>query len=227
MLVKNWMSKSMITVDLDDSMKAAMQLMEDYNIRRIPVLKEDKLVGIVSYLDVNRESTPQANALAIREIKHLIEKVKVKDIMSINPKTISPDDTVEDAAVVMLEKKIGSLPVVDSNKKLVGIITESDIFKLLISMTGIRQGGFQFGFNLPDKSGSIKEVVDIFRSYGAIILSIMTSYERAEDGYRHVYIRAKNIDRSKLDSLRHELERYDLLYTVDNAEKTRKIFYEF
>ncbi|KAF0119618.1 MAG: hypothetical protein FD151_1941 [bacterium] len=227
MLVKNWMSKDVITVDIDDSMKIAIKLMEDYNIRRIPVLKKDRLKGIVSYLDINRESASQANALAVSELNYLIEKIKVKDIMSANPKTISPHDTVEEAAVVMLEQKIGSLPVIDSNGKLIGIITESDIFKVLISMTGIKQGGIQFAFNLPDKSGSIKEVADVFRSYGGSMLSIMTSYEHAEEGYRQVYIRMKNIDREGLDKLINELKRFDLLYIVDNQEKTRKIFYEF
>ncbi|MFA4910957.1 MAG: CBS and ACT domain-containing protein, partial [Desulfobacteria bacterium] len=218
MLVKNWMSKDVITVDIDDSMKTAIKLMEDYNIRRIPVLKKDRLKGIVSYLDINRESASQANALAVSELHYLIEKIKVKDIMSANPKTISPHDTVEEAAVVMLEQKIGSLPVLDSNGKLVGIITESDIFKVIISMTGIKQGGIQFAFNLPDKSGSIKEVADVFRSYGGSMLSIMTSYEHAEKGYRQVYIRMKNIDREELNKLINELKRFDLLYIVDNQE---------
>jgi len=227
MLVKNWMSKDVITVDIDDSMKTAIKLMEDYNIRRIPVLKKDRLKGIVSYLDINRESASQANALAVSELNYLIEKIKVKDIMSANPKTISPHDTVEEAAVVMLEQKIGSLPVIDSNGKLIGIITESDIFKVLISMTGIKQGGIQFAFNLPDKSGSIKEVADVFRSYGGGMLSIMTSYEHAEKGYRQVYIRMKNIEREELNKLINELKRFDLLYIVDNQERTRKIFYEF
>ncbi|MBI4619254.1 MAG: CBS domain-containing protein [Desulfobacterales bacterium] len=227
MLVKNWMSKDVITVDIDDSMKTAIKLMEDYNIRRIPVLKKDRLKGIVSYLDINRESASQANALAVSELNYLIEKIKVKDIMSANPKTISPHDTVEEAAVVMLEQKIGSLPVIDSNGKLIGIITESDIFKVIISMTGIKQGGIQFAFNLPDKSGSIKEVADVFRSYGGSMLSIMTSYEHAEEGYRQVYIRMKNIDREGLNKLINELKRFDLLYIVDNQERTRKIFYEF
>lgn len=227
MLVKNWMSKDVITVDIDDSMKDAIKLMEDYNIRRLPVLKKDRLKGIVSYLDINRESASQANALAVSELNYLIEKIKVKDIMSTNPKTISPHDTVEEAAVVMLEQKIGSLPVVDSDGELMGIITESDIFKVLISMTGVGQGGIQFAFNLPDKSGSIKEVADVFRSYGGSILSIMTSYEHAEEGYRQVYIRMKNIDRGELDGLRNKLKKFNLLYIVDNGEKTRKIFYEF
>jgi len=117
--------------------------------------------------------------------------------------------------------------VIDSNGKLIGIITESDIFKVLISMTGIKQGGIQFAFNLPDKSGSIKEVADVFRSYGGSMLSIMTSYEHAEKGYRQVYIRMKNIEREELNKLINELKRFDLLYIVDNQERTRKIFYEF
>ena len=210
MLVKNWMTTRVITIDENESMHTAIKLMNENKIRRLPVTKKEKLTGIVTNLDLNRESASRATTLAINELNYLIDKIKIKDIMTKkNLKTISLTDTVEGAAIVMLEQKIGVLPVVDDGK-LVGIITESDIFKVLISMTGVRQGGIQFAFELPDKPGTIKEVADILRSYGGRILSIMTSYAQAKEGFRHVYIRMKGIDRNKFDSLRKELHSRDI-----------------
>ncbi|MFH1623899.1 MAG: CBS and ACT domain-containing protein [Pseudomonadota bacterium] len=226
MLVKYWMTTKVVTIDEDESMHAAIKLMNENNIRRLPVTKKGKLTGIVTNLDLNRESASRATTLAINELNYLIDQIKIKNIMTKkNLKTISLTDTVEEAAIIMLEQKIGVLPVVDDGK-LVGIITESDIFKVLISMTGVRQGGIQFAFELPDKPGTIKEVADILRSYGGRILSIMTSYAQAKEGFRHVYIRMKGIDRNKFDSLRKELQKFDLIYIIDSTEKTKKVCYE-
>ena len=224
MLVKNWMSKKLITIDEGDSMHTAIKLMHENKIRRLPVTKKGKFIGILTNLDLNRESASQATTLAINELNYLIDKIKIKDIMTKkNLKTISPVDTVEEAAMIMLNEKIGVLPVVEDGK-LLGIITESDIFKVLISMTGIRRGGMQFAFELPDRPGSIKEVADMLRAQGGRVLSIMTSYEEAKEGFRHVYIRMTNINKDKLDSLIEELQKSNLMYMVDNKEKIRKIY---
>ncbi|MDY7032858.1 MAG: CBS and ACT domain-containing protein [Thermodesulfobacteriota bacterium] len=214
MLVKNWMTKNVITIDEDESMHTAIKLMNENNIRRLPVVKRGKLTGIVTNLDINRESASKATSLAMNELNYLIDKIKIKDIMTKkNLQTISLSDTIEEAAVIMLEKKIGVLPVVEDGK-LVGIITESDIFKVLISMTGVRRGGVQFAFELEDKPGSIKEVADILRSRGGRVMSIMTSYEQAKEGFRHVYIRVGNLDKKEFDSLKNELKDFNLLYVT-------------
>ena len=212
MLVKNWMTKDVITIDEDASMHTAIKLMNENNIRRLPVTKKGKLTGIVTNLDLNRESASRATSLAINELNYLIDKIKIREIMTKKDfHTISPTATVEEAAMIMLEKKIGVLPVVrDGN--LVGIITESDIFKVLIDMTGVRRGGVQFAFELEDKPGSIKEVSDIIRSRGGTLVSIMSSHERAKKGFRHVYIRAMNLDDKDIDFLKKELLGFALLY---------------
>ena len=212
MLIKNWMTKNVITIDEDETMHAAIKLMNENNIRRLPVMKKKKLTGIVTNLDLNRESASKATSLSIHELNYLIDKLKIKEIMTKkNLQTISSSDTIEEAAVIMLEKKIGVLPVVEDGK-LVGIITESDIFKVLISMTGVRRGGVQFAFELEDKPGSIKEVADLLRSRGGRVVSIMTSYERAKEGFRHVYIRVANLDKKEVDSLKNELKDFNLMY---------------
>ena len=215
MLIRYWMTKNVVAIDTDASMQDAVRLLRKNNIRRLPVMKRGKLVGIVTNLDISRESASQATMLAINELNYLIEKIRVKEIMtSKDIQTVSPTDTVEAAALKMLEKKIGGLPVMD-NGKLVGIITESDIFEVLVSMTGVRQGGIQFAFDIIDKPGSVREVLDILRSYGGRIVSILTSYQRAEEGGRHVYIRMKDIDQDKLKLLKDELHNYHLMYIAD------------
>ncbi|MDY7032846.1 MAG: CBS and ACT domain-containing protein [Thermodesulfobacteriota bacterium] len=212
MLVKNWMTKKVITIDEDESMHTAIKLMNENNIRRLPVTKKSKLTGIVTNLDLNRESASRATSLAMNELNYLIDKLKIKEIMTKkNLQTISPTGTIEEAAMIMLEKKIGVLPVVEDGN-LVGIITESDIFKVLISMTGIRRGGAQFACELEDRPGSIKEVADMLRSRGGRVMSIMTSYEQAKEGFRHVYIRVANLDKKEVDSLKNQLKDFNLMY---------------
>jgi acetoin utilization protein AcuB len=129
---------------------------------------------------------------------------------------------VEESAALMLRKKISHLPVVSEKKELVGIITETDVVKVLLSLTGIYRGDIQFAFELEDRSGSIKEVADLIRQYGGRMVSILTSYENAREGFRRVYIRMKQIDRKRLNELRLRLEgRYHVLYEMDSQKKNR------
>ena len=146
--------------------------------------------------------------------------MKVKDIMSKNIITICPEDTVEKAAVKMLEHRISGLPVVNEKGKLVGVITQGDIFKVLVSLTGIYRGGIQFAFNLEDRPGSIKEVGDMIRKHGGRMVSILTSYDMCDEGCRHVYIRIKDIPEDKLKALTEDLDKnFIMLYTTRDSLK--------
>ncbi len=120
----------------------------------------------------------------------------------------------------MLRHKISHLPVLSDKKELVGLITETDIFKVLVSLTGIYRGGVQFGFELEDRSGSIKEVADVIREFGGRMVSILTSYEEAREGYRKVFIRIKDLDRQRLKELKERLEKnFRVLYMIDSSQK--------
>jgi len=108
---------------------------------------------------------------------------------------------------------------------LVGTITRVDVFRALISLTGVGSRGIQFALRLEDRPGSIKEVADIIRRYGGRMASILTSYERAPKGYRNVYIRMYGIDRLKLSNLKDDLkQKATLLYMVDHRENKREIY---
>jgi acetoin utilization protein AcuB len=227
MLVKNWMSKNVITAEENDSMHDAMKLLKVHDIRMLPVMKKGKLVGIITDRDLKKASASDATTLEVHELLYLLTKIKVKDIMTKDVITVLPEFTAEETARVLLRDKISGAPVVDANGQLVGAITQADIFRVLISLTGVGNGGIQFGCQVEDRPGSIKEVADVIRSYGGRMVSILSSYDEVPDGYRKVYIRMRRIERTKLQNLIQELQsKTELLYMVDHTENIRKIFAE-
>jgi acetoin utilization protein AcuB len=221
------MSKNVITVDRNDSMQDAIKLLKEYKIRMLPVMKKGKLVGIVTDRDLKKASASDATTLEVHELLYLLTKIKVKDIMTKDPITVPPDYTAEETAQVLLNNRISGAPVVDENGYVVGTITQTDLFRVLISLTGIGNGGIQFGFQIEDRPGSIKEIADIIRSYGGRMVSILTSFDEVPEGYCKVYIRMRSIQRSELQTLIQELESIaGLLYIVDHTENNREIFAE-
>ncbi|RPH52862.1 MAG: CBS domain-containing protein [Desulfobacteraceae bacterium] len=225
MLVKNWMSKKVITIDENDSMQEAINLIKQHKINMLPVIKKGKLVGIVSDRDLKKASASDATTLDVHELLYLISKIKIKEIMSKKLVTVPFDYTIEETASILLDNDISGAPVVDNDKQLVGVITQADIFKVIISLTGIAKKGIHFGFTIKDLPGSIKEVADIIRSYGGRLASILTSYEKVPHGYRNVYIRAYGVDRSRFKNLLSDLKnKAELLYYVDHTENKRELF---
>ena len=225
MLVSNWMSKDVITIDVDDSMQEAVNSLKQHDIRMLPVMKKGKLVGIVTDRDLKKASASDATTLDIHELIYLLAKIKVQSIMTKDPITVPQDYTVEETAEVLLENKISGAPVVDQNGDVVGTITQTDLFKVLIVLTGVGNRGIQFAFQLDDRAGSIKEVADVIRKYGGRMVSILSSYEDVPEGYRKVYIRMHSIERPKLQKLKEELSRTAaLIYMIDHRENTREIF---
>ena len=227
MLVTNWMSKNVITVDENDSMHDAMKLLKEHDIRMLPVMKKEKLIGIVTDRDLKRASASDATTLDVHELLYLITKIKVKNIMTRDVITVPPDFTAEETTLVLQKNRISGAPVVDSDGQLVGTITQTDLFRVLISLTGVAKGGIQFGLQVEDRPGSIKEVADIIRKFGGRMVSILSSYDQVPEGYRKVYIRMRSIERSALQNLKQELEsKAELLYMVDHTENNREIFAE-
>ena len=225
MLVKNWMSKTVVTVDINDSMQDAIRLMKQHKIGSLPVLKRGNLVGIVTDRDLKHASASDATTLEVHELLYLISKIKVKDIMTKDPVTVPPDYTVEEAAEVLLKHNISGAPVIDKEGGVIGIITKADIFRVLIALTGVGKRGIQFALLVDDRPGSIREVADVIRKFGGRMVSILSSYERAPKGYRKVYIRMYGVDRTKLEALKNELkETASLLYMVDHRENRREVY---
>ena len=225
MLVKDWMSKHVITVDTNDSMHEATKLLKEHNIRMLPVMKKSKLVGIVTDRDLKNASASDATSLEIHELLYLLMKVKVKEIMTRNPITIPSNYTVEETAAILLSNKISGAPVVDHSGGLVGVITKTDLFRVLISLTGVGKKGIQFAFQIEDSPGSIKELADVIRAFGGRMVSILTSYDGVPEGFRRVYIRMYGVDRLKIRDLKEELGKVGaLIYMVDHRDNIREIY---
>ncbi len=225
MLVKNWMSTKVITVNVRDCMLDALKLLKNHDIRRLPVLKKDNLVGIVTDRDLKRANASDATALEIHELVYLLSEIEVKEIMTKDPITVPFDYTVEEAAAVFFANKISGAPVVDHADQMVGIITQTDLFRVLTRLTGVGKRGIQFAFQVEDRPGSIKDLADIIRAYDGRMVSILSTYADMPEGYRKVYIRMYGINRLKLTDLEGELQKKaTLLYMVDHRENIRKIY---
>jgi len=225
MLVRNWMSKTVITIDIKDSMQDAINSLKEYDIPMLPVMKKGKLVGIITDRDLKRASPSDTTTLEVHELLFLISKIKARNVMTKDPITVPPDFTVEEAAELFLRKGISGSPVVDQGGQIVGIITKNDLFRVLISLTGVGRRGIQFAFKAEDIPGSIKKITDIIRHYGGRMVSILSTYEGIPTGYRKVFIRMLGVEREKLQQLEDDLrEKATLLYMVDHRENTRQIF---
>ena len=225
MLVKNWMSKNVVSIDVNDSMQDAMRLLKEHDIRMLPVMKKGRLVGIVTDRDLKKASASDATTLEVHELLYLLTEIKIKDIMTKDPMTVPPDYTAEETAQVLLENKISGAPVADDNGQVVGTITQTDLFRVLISLTGVGTRGIQFALLIKDQPGSIKEVADVIRAFGGRMVSILTSYDEVSDGYRKVYIRMHSIERLKLQELKEALiKKAGLLYMVDHREDNREVY---
>ncbi|HOI93200.1 MAG TPA: CBS and ACT domain-containing protein [Syntrophobacter fumaroxidans] len=227
MLVKNWMSKTVVTIEEDDSMQHAMSLMKEHKIRMLPVVAKGQLVGVVSDTDLKRASASDATTLDMHELLYLISKIKVQDIMTKTPITVPQNLTVEETAELLMRKKISGCPVLDDNGLVVGVITRDDLFKVLIMLSGLGKKGIQLAFQVEDRSGSIKNITDVIRKYDGRIASILSSYEYAAPGHRIVYIRTYDIDRAVLPKLVEELKQVAMLiYIVDHRDNKREIFHD-
>jgi len=204
MPVKDWMSPDLVTIDENTSIMKASKVMKQNKIQHLPVLKKGRLVGIVSDRDLKEATPSKATTLDIHEMYHLLDTVAVKSLMPKHLFTITPGETVEKAAAIMLKHHISALPVVDANAALAGIITKGDIFRAFVAVSGIRQAELAIGFELEDRPGAIKQVTDVIRAHGGRIASILTAYEGAPQGFGQVFIRAKDIKDE--ETLRKELE---------------------
>ena len=202
MFVADWMTRQLVTVVPDDSVSHAMQLMLERGIKHLPVVKDGAVVGVISDRDIRAYTPSKATALDIYEINYLLAKAKVKDAMGARLTTTTPGTPIEEAALSLHENAIGCLPVVEGDV-LVGIISDRDIFRALVDITGVRHGGHRVCVTVADRAGSIRAVTDIIRSHGFGLQGILTSYEKVPKGSRSVVIRTDT--RGDFEALRVDL----------------------
>lgn len=135
MLVADRMSKPAVTVTPDVPFQDALKLMRDHQFRRLPVVnREGKLVGIVSERDLLHAAPSSATSLSVWEVQYLLSRLQVRALMTKDVITTTPDIPLEEAAYLMAENKIGGLPVMDEHSRVIGVITETDIFRAFVEL---------------------------------------------------------------------------------------------
>ncbi len=225
MLVKNWMSKPAITIDGDASIVNAIKLLKRHEITMLPVKEDDQLAGIVTRGDIHKSSAADIDPFQRDDLFDLISHIRVKSIMTKNPITILPDCTVEETAEKLLAYRVSGLPVVNRQEEVLGVVTKSDIFRLILFLAGEGKKGIQIALELEDRPGCLKGITDTVRDYGGRISSILSTPERAAKGNRRLYIRIYDIDRPALERLIEIIkERATLIYVINHEEKTRELF---
>lgn len=246
MLVKDFMSLNPITVNEEMSVLEAVQLLKKNNIRRLPVVRNNELVGIggiagascwdmdlpvmrnnelvgmVTDRDV-RSAGPsevitfdRAERELLPDLYELLTKITIKNIMTKNVIVISPGKTIVTASLMMLKHKISGLPVVDSRGKLLGILTQTDIVKSFVDISASGIGKVLFGFRLEDQPGIMNEVAGVIKSHGGRIASIMSSRMNGDKQFRHVYIRIMDRPSVDLDAVKKDLEKYEMLFMIED-----------
>jgi acetoin utilization protein AcuB len=174
MLVGERMTRNPVTITEDTSIDDALHLMRERKVRRFPIVdKAGHLVGIVSDKDLLHAAPSPASTLSVYEMHYLLAKLTVKKVMTSPVITVGPNIPLEDAARIMADNKIGGLPVLDG-VHLVGIITETDIFKILLELMGARTPGLRVTVSLPDRKGNLAKLTQALADRGANIISLVT-----------------------------------------------------
>nr|WP_321259756.1 CBS domain-containing protein [uncultured Pseudodesulfovibrio sp.] len=222
MLVANWMTKDVVTISSDRSMMKASKVMKDKSISRVPVVDGDgKIVGIISDRDIKDASPSKATTLDMHELYYLLSEIKIQDIMTKKPMTIRSDETVEKAAVLMLEGNFGGLPVIDEDDKVVGIITDTDIFKVLVEISGVYEGGSQVCLQVSTEAGSLAPVLDYLKANNARIMNIMTRNVSESESIKDVYIRIREMEKPEFKRLQQGMaERFQVQYWAKDPVHT-------
>ncbi len=195
MFVRNYMTKSPITISRKTPVFEALEIMKKYNIRHLPVVSDGKLDGVVTEKMLLTVSPSPATSLSIYELNYLLAKMTVEDAMVQKVIKVTPDTTIEEAALLMRENKIGSVPVVE-NDKLVGIITVIDVFDALVKFFGYGKPGTRFVLEAKDEVELITEVSQVVKELNVQIQSIVSM---AKDNERvEMMLRLSTIDTEPL-----------------------------
>jgi acetoin utilization protein AcuB len=215
MFVRDRMSSPAVTITPGTSLQAALNLMNEHRFRRLPVVDEKgRLVGIVSERDLLYASPPPATLLSGLALNHLLAEFRVDEIMTRNVLTATLDTFVEDAARLMVDNKVGGLPVVDEDNCVVGVITETDVFRAFIELYRAGHAGLYLTLEAPDRAGLMVELSKAILGSGGEIVGLSSSYDEASGKYRLV-IKGQEIDKERIGALlaslgHHVVEMYEV-----------------
>lgn len=212
MFVRNNMISNPFTISPDQTIPDAHEIMTNHNVRRLPVVKNGKLVGVVSKEDIIQASPSKATTFSMGEITYLLSKTKISQIMSRNLITISSNALLEEAALLMRDNNVSFLPVVDDGK-LVGIITESNIFDAFIELLGFREPGTRLTVEVDDAPGIMSNLTSIIGNYGANITHV--AIYRGAHGKSAIVIGINSLNTEEMEKS-IESHGYKILYKLKN-----------
>lgn len=195
MYVKSRMTKNPTTITANAPITDVVALMREKNLKRVPVVDGDKVIGILTQSDIQKVSPTKATSLSVFEVNYLLAKLTVNDAMTKNPTVIEAESLLEEAAVIMRQNRIGTLPVVE-NGKLVGIITESDIFDAFIDLLGFKDVGSRVTVEVEDAPGVMALIAEIYKSLN-INISHIAVYRG--EGTSDIVIRSEAVETSDLE----------------------------
>ena len=211
MFVANRMAKNPVTVTPDTTVDEAALLMKKNHFRRLPVVEDGQLVGFLNDKDIMRVAPSPATTLSKYEITSLLAKMCIRDIMQKDVISVNEEATIEEAALIMCNNKIGGLPVVSSVGAVVGVITETDIFKALVDVMGLADGKTRITIEVDDKVGVVKDIASVFTEAGLNIDSLVTC--KQPNGKYEIVVRG---DMPSADEIKGKLEAkgYNVIHTV-------------
>ena len=191
MLVQHWMTRDVVTVEADTPFLEARLVLKDKKIRHLPVVDHGQLIGVVTDRDLKEAAPSGATTLDVYEVNYLLLKMTVRDLIKKDPITVKPTNSVEKAALLMHDHKIGCLPVVDEAGSLVGMITETDLLAVMVEILGYKEKGTRIAFQVPDTPEACQELVHVLRDFRLDLRSLVTCALHTRPGYRDFVIRVK------------------------------------
>jgi len=206
------MTTNPFTISPDHTIPDAHEIMSQNGVKRLPVLKNGKLVGVVSKEDIAHASPSMATSLSANEITYLLAKTKISKVMKKDPIVISSNALLEEAATLMRDNNVGFLPVVDDGK-LVGIITESDIFDAFIELLGFREKGTRLTIEVDDAPGIMANLTSIIGNYGTNITHV--AVYRGKNGKSDIVIGINSYNTSAIEKSIED-QGYKILYKLQN-----------
>lgn len=198
MFVRDRMSTPSVTVRPEMNFQDALKLMQEGRFRRLPVVNQTgKLVGIISERDLLHASPSPATSLSMWELSYLLSRLTVEKLMSTRVITVGEDTPLEEAARLMVTHRIGGMPVVDANHVVVGVITETDIFKAFVEMMGTGQTGVRLMLRVPNGKGVLAKMTTAISEIDGNILSVGT-FGVAENGDATLLIKVAGVSQEQL-----------------------------
>lgn len=224
MLVRKWMSQSVVTISPEVSMKQARETMLRNHIHSLPVVRGGKLAGLLTDRNLARAEASNATSLDVHELAYLLDKTTIEQIMQTRPITVDLNATLSEATILFLENNIESLPVMDTDNQLTGMLTRSDLGRAFLAITSFKRGGIQIGIQMKDRPGAVLGLMAAIGNIGARIASLISN-DGSECLTRDIHLHIYNVDRDKLpDLLNHFQLKGDLQYMVD-LKNNERVFY--